>query len=70
MREMLMIKLCISFPVKLKQPGSNPEDIHILEATTAFSPSKGPGVYLFPFLDPNKGHSSTNTRTTIITLRQ
>ena len=45
MKEMLMIKLCISFPVKLKQPGSNPEDIHILEATTAFNPSKGTGVY-------------------------
>jgi len=46
MQEMLMIKLCISFPVKLKQPGSNPEDIYILEATTAFNFCKGPGVYV------------------------
>ena len=43
---MLMIKLCISFPVKLKQPEYNPEDIHTLEATIAFNFSKGPGVYL------------------------
>lgn len=69
MKEMLMIKLCISFPVKLKQPGSNPEDIH-KNYWKQPPPSKGPGVYLFPFLHPNKGHSSTNTRTTIITLRQ